>query len=77
MQPPSLDEAKAQFRTASQAISPSAVLTRTIHRHPAASLGVAFVAGALSVRALPRAYHLLQKNHSLAVLISRWLLRIL
>ena len=75
--PPSVDEAKARFRAASQAISPSARLTSSLRHHPVASLGLALAAGALSVRALPRAVHMVQKNSALTVLISRWLLRIL
>jgi len=75
-QPPSLDSAKARLRATSQAITPVALLKKTVRRYPAASIGLALTAGALSVHTLPRVYKSLQKHSWLAVLISRWMLRI-
>ncbi len=79
-QPPSLDEAKARFRATSQALTPIALLKKTVRQYPKTSMGVALATGALSVRVLPSLYaHInqsLQKHAGLAVLISRWILRI-
>jgi hypothetical protein len=75
-QPPSLDAAKARFRATSQAITPLALLKKTVRRYPGVSIGMALTAGALSVRTLPRVYQSLQKHSWLAILISRWMLRI-
>lgn len=75
-QPPSLDGAKARLRASSQAITPLALLKNTVRRYPGVSIGVALTAGALSVRTLPRVYQSVQKHSWLALLISRWVLRI-